>query len=84
MAKNETLVKIIEWLYVNDNNFKNKNEWRAEFIKMLKNLLLDNRDSYAMGVISPSIGLGQRSLPESSCICNKSNNVYCPIHKIRL
>jgi hypothetical protein len=30
--------KIIEWLYVNDGKFPNKNEWRKAFVKFLDEL----------------------------------------------
>lgn len=30
--------QIIEWLYVNDGAFKNKNEWRKEFVGLLDRL----------------------------------------------
>lgn len=32
------LIKVLEWLYAEDGNFKNKNEWRDELVNQLRYL----------------------------------------------
>ena len=41
--------KIIEWLYINDNKFPNKNEWRENFIDFLTELENKQPSEYQIG-----------------------------------
>lgn len=47
--------KIIEWLYINDNKFPNKNEWRENFIDFLTELENKQLSEYQIGY-DPSDG----------------------------
>jgi len=71
MAKNETFAKIVEWVYVNDGMFKSKNEWRAEFIKMLRTVLCCEDDNYLRDILSGTPDM---------CLCTNIPNVNCPKH----
>ena len=42
--------KILEWLYLNDNKFSSREEWRKNFLKELKKLLLF-RDEHQVNII---------------------------------
>jgi len=42
--------KILEWLYLNDNKFSSREEWRKNFLKELKKLLLF-RDEQQVNII---------------------------------
>lgn len=37
---NQDKEKIVEWLYLNDQNFNSKIEWRKKFIEMLNSLVI--------------------------------------------
>jgi len=45
--------KILEWLYLNDNKFSSREEWRKNFLKELKKLLLF-RDEHQVNIIEVS------------------------------
>lgn len=72
MAKNETFAKIIEWLYIHDNMFQNKNEWREKFVKMLKDLLCDDDENYMRNFLLTGV--------DTKCNCTNATGGYCPIH----
>jgi hypothetical protein len=71
MAKNETFARIVEWVYVNDGMFKSKNEWRVEFIKMLRTLLCYEDDNYLRDMLSAT---------PDRCLCTNMVNANCPKH----
>jgi len=43
--------QIIEWLYINDNKFPNKNEWRENFIKFLEKIEISNEIDFNKKVV---------------------------------
>lgn len=73
MKNQEKFTKIVEWLYVNDGMFKNKNEWREKFIGMLRRMFCEE-EQYSLGVG------GQ--LGATLCTCHNSTAAYCPIHNL--
>ena len=55
--------KILEWLYLNDNKFSSREEWRKNFLKELKKLLLF-RDEHQVNIIEVSPKEAFKSLKE--------------------
>ncbi len=55
--------KILEWLYLNDNKFSSREEWRKNFLKELKKLLLF-RDEQQVNIIEVSPEEAFKSLKE--------------------
>jgi len=55
--------KILEWLYLNDNKFSSREEWRKNFLKELKKLLLF-RDEQQVNIIEVSPKEAFKSLKE--------------------